>query len=154
MTKRSKHLKWAAIIPAMLIMVLSVTVVYGGLRWSGIDPEVSLDEHTLNITAEWHSEELCSVKGVVQIDVYHPTGVNAYVVSESSATCGVDGETYEVTTVTNTHVTNSKKVTVTGLVTSDDNMPARLLLNLDGKQIRTCGGQTNSLITCGSFNLK
>ena len=154
MTKRSKHLKWATVLPALLIMALSVTVVYGGLRWSGIDPEVSLDDHTLNITAQWHSETLCSVNGDIQIDVYHPAGVDAIIVSESTAYCEVDGEMIEVSTMTETHITNSNKITVTGLVTSDDNMPTRLLLDLDGKHIRTCGGKANSLITCGSFNLK
>ncbi|MCH8308898.1 MAG: hypothetical protein IIB17_00200 [Chloroflexi bacterium] len=154
MTQHSKHFKWAAVVPAMLIMVLSVTVVYGGLRWSGIDPEVSLDDHTLNITAQWHSETLCSVNGDIQIDVYVPDGVTVGKVKESSATCSVYGGTVTISTDTNIYKTNSNKVTVTGLMTSDENMPARLLLDLDGKHIRTCGGQTNSLITCGSFNLK
>lgn len=154
MTKGSKRLKWATVLPAILIMVFSVTAVYGGLRWSGIDPVVNLDDHTLNITAQWHSETLCSVNSDILIDVYHPAGVYANVVTESTAECEVDGELVEVSTVTNTHVTNSNKVTVTGLVSSDTNMPARLLLDLDGKHIRTCGGQANTLITCGSFKLK
>ena len=154
MTKRSKNLKWAALIPALLLTLLSVSVVYGGLRWSGIDPEISLDDHTLNVTAQWRSDELCDVSGDIEIDVYYPGGVSALVVSDSTATCDVDGETVTISTVTNIHATDSRKVTVTGLVPTEDRMPAQLLLSLDGKHIRTCGGQANSLITCGSFNLK
>jgi hypothetical protein len=154
MTKRSKNFKWMAIVPALLIMLLSVSVTYGGLRWSGIDPEVDLDGHTLNVTAQWHSDDLCSVGSDVLINIYVPFGTDVSPVVESSADCTVNGEAVTLQTDTTLIETDSKKVTVTGLVTSGESMPARLLLDLDGKHIRTCGGQANSLITCGSFNLK
>jgi hypothetical protein len=154
MTKRSKNFKWMAIVPALLIMLLSVSVAYGGLRWSGIDPEVTLDGQTLNVTAQWHSDDLCSVGSDVLINIYYPAGVNVGKVAESSAECDIDGVIVTLQTFTALYPGDVKKVTVTGLVTSGESMPARLLLDLDGKHIRTCGGQTNSLITCGSFKLK
>jgi hypothetical protein len=135
-------------------MLLSVSVAYGGLRWSGIDPEVSLDGQTLNVTAQWHSEDLCSVDGDVLINIYVPFDTVVSPIIESSADCNVNGEDVTLQTITELIETDSKKVTVTGLVTSGESMPARLLLDINGKHIRTCGGQANSLITCGSFKLK
>ena len=155
MTKRSFNLKLAALIPALLLTVLSVSVVYGGVRWGGIDPEISLDDHTLNVTAQWRSENLCAVNGPITIDVYHPAGVVANVENESSASCvNAEGETVTLATVTNTHPTKSKKVRVTGTVNSSQKMRARLLVELDGKNIRTCKGKTNKLIKCKKFKLK
>jgi hypothetical protein len=155
MTKRSYNLKLAALIPVLLLTVLSVSVVYGGLWWSGIDPEISLDDHTLNVTAQWRSEDLCAADGPITIDVYHPAKVTAVVVSESSDSCvNADGETVILSTVTNTHATKSKKVKVTGTINSSQKMRARLLVELDGKKIQRCKGKTNKLIKCKKFKLK
>jgi len=151
MTKRSKNLKFAALVPALLLMVLSVSVVYGGLRWSGIDSEIDLGGQTLNATAEWHSDELCSISGDIEINVYYPIGLNLGDIKESTADCGDAGT---ITTDTHAYPTDSSKVTVTGLIPTGEQMPARLILDLNGNHIRTCGGQSNTLITCGSFNLK
>ena len=50
MKKRMRNLKLAAAASAVLMFLIAAPVVYGGLRWTGFDPELEVGGHKVNVT--------------------------------------------------------------------------------------------------------
>ena len=160
--KALKHLRWAAAVPALFVLFASATVVFGGLRWIGMDPIVTLDDSQINITVFWPQPLTCSIDNPIEIGVIYPAGVtDARLVSESQSLfeCdGTDGEVVELVTVTDLQQSpdtsrKADKVVVTTLLASSEKMPVRVEVALDGETIRECRGKSNRLITCRPFKL-
>ena len=161
--KGLKHLRLAAAIPALIILFASATVVFGGLRWIGMDPIVTLDDAEVSVYVQWPGQHTCSIDGPIEIGVNYPTGISdAQLVSESQSQFGCSGTgglVVELETATALQESpdtpsNADKVIVTTLLTSSETMPVKVEVTLDGEVIRKCAGKSNHLITCGSFKLK
>lgn len=157
-----KHLRWAAAVPALVILFASATVVLGGLRWIGMDPTVTLDGTEVSVTVFWPPQHTCSIDDPIEIGVIYPADIaDAQVVFESQSQFECDGSGGEVVQlVTETDLQkssdsrrNADKVVVTTLVTSSETMPVKVEVSLDGETIRKCAGTSNRLVTCGSFKL-
>ena len=154
-----KHLRWAAAVPAMIILFASATVAYGGLRWIGMDPIVTLDGAEVSITVFWPQEHTCSIDNPIKFGVAYPAGINdAQLVSESRSQFECGGEVVQLVTETDLQKSTdsrrkANKVVVTALLTSPETMPVKVEVSLDGETIRECAGKSNRLIACGSFKL-
>ena len=70
-----KYLRLAAVVSTLVVMFASVTVVYGGLRWAGMDPIVNLDDSQINITVFWPPEHTCSIDDPIKIGVIYPADI-------------------------------------------------------------------------------
>ena len=157
--KGTKHLRWAAAVPALIILFASATVAYGGLRWIGMDPTVTLDEAEVSVTVFWPQQHTCSIDSEIKIEVLYPASItDARLVSESRSQFECDGEVVQLVTETDLDESsdarrNADKVVITTLLTSSEEMPVRVEVTLDGETIRKCRGKSNRLVTCGPFKL-
>ena len=160
--KAMKHLRWAAAVPALFILFASATVVLGGLRWIGMDPDVTLDGSKVSVSVFWPQDGTCSIDGSIEIGVIYPAGVaDARLLSESQSEFECDGPgggVVQLVTVTDLQQSpdtrrNADKVVVTALLTASETMPVKVEVTLDGETVRKCAGTSNRLVTCGSFKL-
>ncbi len=91
----TKSLKWTAGASMLLVMLMAVQVVQGGGRFSGIDPEVLVNEEKFNVYIEWSTDDMCLIDGLIDVNFWYPSGTNtgvteAELVMESDASFPCD----------------------------------------------------------------
>lgn len=126
----SRRIKWLAGASAMVLALAVVPVVYGGGRWSGMDPELRVNGQKVNVWVEWPTDMTCAVEDI-KVLVLVPLLVDVQLVSESSEliTCP-DGTTKSLQTHTTIQRALVKAVNVSATVESLD-ASAQLGLSLD-----------------------
>ena len=153
MNRWTRKIRWIVALSMMVVLLASTTVVYGGLRWTGIDPELDINGHKVNVSVFWPQEYTCDVFRYVKFKVQVPAGA---VVSfdESEGTFKCDNG-FTNTIETETHVVKRGKrnvVKVTGYVGGLSRFPIKVVVQSDDER-RVCRGTTNRPIRCRAMPL-
>jgi hypothetical protein len=117
-----------------------------GLGWTGIDPIVSTDGHTMNIWVEWPAGRECDINGPISVEV-HTRGV---VRAESVETfpCGEGLKTVRTQTQVK-HIGNPAYFNVEQvIVPSSDTFPVQVKVYRDGHLAETYHGLSNLPFDC------
>lgn len=127
----SRRIKLLAGASAIMAALVVAPVVYGGGRWSGMDPELRVNGEKVNVWVEWPTDMTCEV-GNIKVQVLAPLLANVQLVSESSGsfTCP-DGTTRRLETHTTIEKALVKAINVSATVESLD-LSAQASLSLDG----------------------
>jgi hypothetical protein len=153
--KFTKRFKWMAAAVAMTALFASAPVAYGGVRWTGIDPEVNVNGHPFNVSVFWPEGYTCSIQGDIQIKLRVPEGASAEVKGESSGTFDCNGSPKTIQTDTDIFEGGERKfVTFGALVESPERFPVRLLVEENNRKVLECKGQSNRVLKCHPLRLK
>ena len=148
MLKRIRSLKWMVVPSALMLLVLGVGVIHGGGRWSGIDPEILINGHTINVWVGWYEDDTCLIEDVF-VEFSIPDGTEAVLVAESNDTFGCDNNP-SVTLVTQSSIYDGEKAQIVveaNVETSADDgehagdheeFHTMIKIYLDGDLISTC----------------
>ncbi len=120
-------LKMSVAVVVVAVSMLMVSVVHGGILWSGMDPVVQVGDSTVNVTVYWPAGYECSIKGPIEVNVHVPEGIAASVVSESSDNfqCGTIATLTEIDDDAHDNG-NRASVWVTAQVAASDRFPVKL----------------------------
>ena len=153
MRKLMRNVKLVAAASAVLAFMVAAPVVYGGLRWTGFDPELQVGGHKVNITIFAPTGRWCDVEGPVDVRVWVPKGTDARLVSES------EGDDGGCTVVTSTTIGERGRhgVIVGVKAETDDPMqrfPMKVEIEVDDELVEdSCRGSVNKWIKCDPVEL-
>ena len=153
MRRWTRKIRWIVALSTMLVLLASTTVVYGGLRWTGIDPELDINGHKVNVSVFWPQEYTCDVFRYVKFRVQVPRG-SVVSFDESTGTFDCDNG-FTNTIETETYIVYKGKrnaVKVTGYVGGLSNFPIKVVVESDDEK-RVCRGHTNRPIKCRPLSL-
>ena len=153
MNRWTRKIRWIVALSMMIVLLASTTVVYGGLRWTGIDPELDINGEKVNVTVFWPKEYTCEVFRYVKFKVQVPAG-SVVSFDESTGTFDCDNG-FTNTIETETHVVKRGRrnvVKVTGYVGGLSNFPIKVVVQSDDER-RVCRGTTNRPIKCRAMPL-
>ena len=151
MLKRMKSLRAIAGLSAMLLLVLFMSASQAdarGGRWSGIDPEILINGHTINVYVGWYEDDTCLIEDVF-VEFSIPDGTEAVLVAESNDTFGCDNNP-SVTLVTQSSIYDGEKAQIVveaNVETSADDgehagdheeFHTMIKIYLDGELVATC----------------
>lgn len=146
MSKWMKNLKLMAGVGVVLAMFAAVPVVYGGLSWTGIDPVLVANEHTMNVWVEWPTGRECDITGVISVDVHGADEL----ISESAESFACGDDTVFPQTATTVHQSWQpyffwvQRVRVP----ASESFPVQVKIYKDGVLATTCEGYSNSDVGC------
>jgi hypothetical protein len=83
--KKLGSVKILAIASVLLILLVAVPVAYGGLRWSGLDPQVVIDGREYSVTVAVPPNQWCKVGSPYQVTFHVPEGAEYELLSETVA---------------------------------------------------------------------
>ncbi len=152
---------------AVVVLLASAGVAQArGARWTGIDPELLVEGHTVNIVLAMPPGEWCKTDGPIEFNVFVPNLDNAYVVSESSgehkpgksSMSNVSRTVCSAVTVTtlDEHDGESDTIYLTSLVKSRNNkakFPIDITVRVDDMLQALCSGKANAITHCGPVPL-
>lgn len=147
-------LKVSVGVVVVAISMLMVSVVHGGILWSGMDPVVQVGDDTIAVEVFWPSQYDCSVQGPIEVSVQVPEGIAASVVSESTDSfCGSDINT--LTVIDDDAHDNGKRarVWITAQVDASDRFPVMVEVSRNGSLVATCHGVSNAEVKCRPISL-
>jgi len=138
-------------------MLIAVPVVYGGIRWSGFDPQVQIGGTQYNVTVIAPESAWCDVSGPIDVTFYVAPGSEYVVDSEStggSGDCAVETKTTFVETAR-----ADGRVGLEVLVSSDKKgrdkgkgrFPVKLEVVVDeggDEAVTYCNGSSNKPVRC------
>ena len=76
MNRWTRKIRWIVALSTMLVLLASTTVVYGGLRWTGIDPELDINGNQVNVTVFWPAETTpATYSATIKFRVQVPEGL-------------------------------------------------------------------------------
>ena len=153
MNRWTRKIRWIVALSTMLVLLASTTVVYGGLRWTGIDPELDINGHKVNVTVFWPQNHTCDVFSRVKFRVQVPKGAEVSF-DESTGTFDCDNG-FSNTIDTETHIVykgRRDEVKVTGYVGGLENFPVKVVVQGEHER-RVCRGKTNRPIKCRALPL-
>lgn len=146
MSKWMKKTKWMIAASMMLVVLAGVSVVHGGGRWSGVDPEFTVDESYINVWVEWPEEHTCNLDETIEFEIKYGKKAKVKFVAESkdSFECS-DGST--TTIKTNTNLKKDKKLGDNELrlkakAHGSEIFPVRVLIYQNGELVGSCDGET------------
>lgn len=152
MNRWTRKIRWIVGVSTMLVLVASTTVVYGGLRWTGIDPELDINGNKVNVAVFWPDEYTCSLDEQVYFRVQVPRGAEVSF-EESDGTFDCDDGSTTVETMTKIVYKGKRDILrVTGYVGADERFPVRIVVKSDDAR-RVCKGFSNSRIQCRALPL-
>ncbi|MCI0439865.1 MAG: hypothetical protein L0177_12145 [Chloroflexi bacterium] len=152
---------------AVVVLLASAGVAQArGARWTGIDPELIVEGHKVNIVVAMPPGEWCKTDGPIAFNVFVPNLDNTYVVAESSGehkpgkssmsnTSRTACNTVTVTTL-GEHDGESDTIYLTSLVESRNEkakFPIDITVSVDDTQQALCSGKANAIIHCGPVSL-
>lgn len=152
-----RKLKWLVAVAVVVAMGAFAPIVYGGLKWSGIDPEVDVDGHQVNVTVAVPPGQWCNIDGAIKVEFLVHKKASATLVAESVDTDGSKCGAHTSSSIK--HKKGSKlegKVYVTVVVEAEDGkFPVEVLVvaNGEGGDAISCAGQTDKKIKCGPLEL-
>ena len=161
MLKRIRSLKWMVAPAALMLLLLSVPVVHGGGRWSGIDGsvpvytltnELGVNGHVLSAEVKFPQLNTCSISDVF-VTVTVPKGTDVALMSEGSGTFDChDGNFATLQTHTTVNFANVKGVVVSAFVAASESFTMELAVYKNGSMEKNCSGNSNQSVTCRSVN--
>ncbi len=137
-----------------------------GVRWSGIDPELLVNGHRVNIIVAVPPGTWCLINGPIEFNVLVPDLDSATLVSESHGEYtpgGSQSASFNTRCGTLTHTTlgehdaSENLIYVSGLATPRGNtrmFPIDLAVYVDGEQRVTCSGKVGLAIDCAPIYLE
>ena len=141
--KQVKPLKIWAIVLAFAVFFAAGSVVYGGLRWTGIDPVLIVDGKQVNIvvyvpTVNCDDGDLT---GPIKVEVKVPRRVSVELIRESEG-CGTE-------TVTTTMHHRKDTINVAVNVKSKENFPVRVHILVEKMRPVMCKGKkSDNKVSC------
>ncbi len=163
--QRLRSLKWvSATMLSLLLLLVAVPVAYGGGRWRGIDPELKVNGHRVNIVIAVPPGTWCELDKAIEVSVLMPDLDQAFFVAESTGEivpgrsfqsnpdhtkCGA----YTVTTL-DEHAGNPDAVYVSAYIGSDSRrIPVDITVAVDGVEKIVCSGKSNATVQCAPVYL-
>ncbi len=149
-----KSVKLLAIVAVLAVMLASVTAAQAKGRWTGIDPEVEVNGHTLNVWVGWQSPYSCTIEDV-RIRFLVPDDSDATLISESSDVlpCADGGSIMLMTQSEIIERFERNVVTVKTEVEASENFAVRVKVFKDGRLATQCGGVSNQVVSCEKIKL-
>ena len=143
--------------PLLMIAVLfaTTTVAYGGLRWSGIDPQLEVNGHEIAATVFIPTTEACYIDSVIHFRMVLPNGSEWNgEVDESDETYDCDGDgDHTITTYTDVSYADVNRMYVAAKVLADDRFRIKVQVKMDGRTISRCRGYSDRWVKCRGFNV-
>ena len=140
---RVRYVRWLAVLSVMLVLLVGASAVYGGLRWSGFDPTVTVDGVDYNAVIAAPPGQECRIEGV-DVVFHVEGGVSTSGPEAEDEFC--DGKS---STSTSFVADSDDGVYVSVLVSSKKrSFPVDVILSSSGSE-ESCSGQANQEITCG-----
>lgn len=148
-----KKSKLVAVIATLLLMLVAVPVAFGGIQWSGFDPQVQINGTQYNVTVLAPDRAWCDVTGPIDVTFYVDAGSEYILDFESEGGSGGCLVVTETTFVEVPIVTTDGSVGLEVLVSSARKKAFPVVIetvasNASGETVTTCEGQTNSAIQC------
>ena len=161
MKKRVFNLKSLAVISALLVLFFSVAVAHAGLRWSGIDPVLSVNKDTVSFLIEWPEHSTCLLDEQIDVDIWYPEGADVALVSESHGEFQCEtAENGVLQLSTDTDLKAGTKsdpnrggLLVSTKVNSSERLPIKIEVYVNGELARKCRGFSGEYVDCGPFKL-
>lgn len=146
-------------VPVVLGLLATAPVVYGGLRWTGMDPGLTINGHAINVRVEWPEEQTCSISGPIRFVFGTPANAELSDIVESSGEfdCDRDGVPDAQLSTQSSVVEYDKKhggLLVAARVEALARFPVKLLVYRDGEQVKTCRGVSNHVVKCHPIRLE
>ena len=140
---RLTYVRWLAVLSVMLVLLVGASAVYGGLRWSGFDPTVTVDGVDYSAVVAAPPGQECHIDG---IDVVFHVKQGASVSGPEAEDEFCDGKS---STSTSFVADSGGGVYVSVLVSSKKrNFPVDVTLSSSASE-EFCSGRANQSITCG-----
>lgn len=154
-----RKLRRFVVVPVVLGLLATAPAVYGGLRWTGMDPGLTVNGHAINVRLEWPEEHTCSIRGPMQVAFGVPASADLGEIEESSGEfdCDRDGVPDVQLTTQSSVVEYNKKhdaVLVAARVEALARFPVRVLVYRDEEQVKTCRGVSNHVVKCPPVKLE
>ncbi len=155
--KKWTKIKWVVALSMLGALFATTSVAYGGLRWSGIDPQLEVNGHDVAATVIIPTAEACQIEGdTIELAMLIPSGADwDGTVMESSEDFDCDGEERTITTKTRARFARVDDMYVAAMVPADDGdrFRVRLMVEVDGHTVRRCHGYSDSLVECRGFDV-
>lgn len=156
-----KRLKWMAGASALLALLVIAPVHGKGGRWSGIDPEVRVNNDTINVWIEWPEDQTCLIDGLIDVDIWHPKKADVQLISESydvfPCDTAKDGYIHALTKTNLKDGTESDPnkggILVAAKVNTSEQMPVNVKVYRNGKLIQLCEGFSDEFVFCEPYQL-
>jgi hypothetical protein len=151
MKKWYKNLKLMVGAATMLGVMAAAPVAHGGLLWTGIDPIVKTERHTMNIWVEWPTGRECSITGPIAVTVR----AHGQLVSESteSFNCPSGAKTIATATTINAYGDEDDFKVSRTFVPAADYFPVAVKVYKNGTLRQTCTGLSNLAFGCATIEL-
>ena len=148
--KFMKRPKALAAVVTLLLMLIAVPVVYGGIQWSGFDPQVQIDGTQYDVTVLAPDRAWCDVDGDIEVVFHIEAGADFGLDFESS---GGSGACTVTTSTTFDADDGNSGVGVSILVNSSGNgrFPVVVEVASDGEET-VCRGVSGKSISCSLEN--
>lgn len=157
MKKWTTRIKWLAPLLMLVVLFASASVAYGGLRWSGIDPQLEVNGHDIAATVYIPIPEACYIDSVIHFRMVLPYGSEwDGDVNESDETYDCDGDgdgDHTITTYTDVTYADVNRMYVAVKVSSDDRFRIKLQVKMDGRTVSRCRGYSDHWAKCRGFNV-
>ncbi len=149
-----RKLKWILPLPfILLVFSLAVPVTNAGILWRGIDPELRVDGHRVNIWIEWPEPYTCSIDNPIEVEVKVPRDSNYRFIGESADVLDGCDRTMHTRTSVTTYEKGGNRLHVKASVNADEQFPVRVKVYLDNKLVAVYTGESNSTISGKPINL-
>ena len=150
MMKFIKRPKALAAVATLLLMLIAVPVVYGGIQWSGFDPQVQINRTQYNVTVLAPDKAWCDVDGDIEVVFHVEAGAETKLDFESTG--GSSACTVSTSTTFDADDGNSG-VGVSILVNSSGNgrFPVVVEVASDGEEA-VCRGVSGKSVSCSLDN--
>ena len=146
MVENARRLRVLVIIPVFAVFMAAASVVYGGLSWTGLDPEILVDGDSVNIIVYVPADDCNS--GEIQritVRVEVPRGAATSLVSE---TTGCSNQVATETSIIN-NLKAGIKVSVN--VKSANRLQVDVGIIVNGGEEHLCfGDRSNGKVTCSA----
>lgn len=154
----SRRLRLVIALSSLVVLLASASVAYAGARWTGIDPELSVEGHQVNILVAVPPGQWCNIDGPIDFTVGVPELDNAKVVYESEETFKHGRKSCTVTTNTTLreHNRGDNMIFVGGEVEARRgarSFPVDVVVSVDGVEQTVCTGFANRPIRCAPVYL-
>ncbi|HAL47396.1 MAG: hypothetical protein FI707_01445 [SAR202 cluster bacterium] len=139
-----RNLKLLSAIFAFAIFMAGGSVVYGGLSWTGMDPEVELpgNRGTVNVVFAVPPGTWCKIDGPIDVDIKAPSG--SRLVSEQMGQCGVTTDSQMTYGDSDSFSVRARFRTIN----KKDNFPFQVMISVDGVEQATCAGRARRGVSC------
>ena len=154
--KQARTLKLIAVVAALMVFFAAVSVAYGGLRWTGIDPAFELSDGTpVNVYIAVPGKNWCNLNSPIPVTITAPVNLGTQV-EESILERTCKGITDTLTTAT-TLIVGKHDDQIKVKVYASSNVrrakfPVEVLIKVDGIELKVCSGRVNDTVKC-SVNL-